>query len=297
MVFLIQMGVIEHHLKYKLWYNFHMFKYSLTKSINMINKNRWYPFKNRVLVLLAIPLFLSCSKRNLGYFSNYGQEKVITEEFSSTAKMPIIQPGDLLEITVTDTNPIAAAPFNRISGGNGGAQASSSNSLGGYLVDENGIIDFPVIGRVKIGGVTKAEAKLNLTNLLTNYLGNPIVSIRYLNYRITVLGEVNKPNTFTVPSERINLIEALGMAGDLTVYGKRENIMIINESKGVRTVAHLDLNDKAILDSPYFYLQPNDIVYVEPVLARKDQASLTRSNISLVLGVLSLASLVYLNFK
>ena len=215
MVFLIQMGVIEHHLKYKLWYNFHMFKYSLTKSINMINKNRWYPFKNRVLVILAIPLFLSCSKRNLGYFSNYGQEKVITEEFSSTAKMPIIQPGDLLEITVTDTNPIAAAPFNRISGGNGGAQASSSNSLGGYLVDENGIIDFSVI----------------------------------------------------------------------------------NESKGVRTVAHLDLNDKAILDSPYFYLQPNDIVYVEPVLARKDQASLTRSNISLVLGVLSLASLVYLNFK
>ena len=124
-----------------------------------------------------------------------------------------------------------------------------------------------------------------------------MVSIRYLNYRITVLGEVKNPNTFLVPSERINLIEALGLAGDLTIYGKRENIKIINEANGVRTIAQLDLNDKAILDSPYYYLQPNDIVYVEPVTARKDQSSLTRSNISLVLGIISAASLVILNFR
>ncbi|CAN0606500.1 unnamed protein product, partial [Ectocarpus sp. 12 AP-2014] len=137
----------------------------------------------------------------------------------------------------------------------------------------------------------------SLTNLLTNYLGNPMVSIRYLNYRITELGEVKSPSTFLVPSERINLIEALGMAGDLTIYGKRENIKIINEANGVRTVAQLDLNDKAILDSPHFYLQPNDIVYVEPVTARKDQSSLTRSNITLVLGIISAASLVILNFR
>ncbi|WP_405410814.1 polysaccharide biosynthesis/export family protein [Maribacter sp. Asnod1-A12] len=251
----------------------------------------------RILVFILLPLIFSCSRRNLGYFSNYGEEKVLTEAITLNKKQPVIQSGDLLQITITDSNPAAAAPFNRISSNSSTTNSSTSNSQEGYLVDENGIIDFPILGRIKIGGQTKAEAKLSLTNLLTNYLGNPIVSIRYLNYRITVLGEVRSPNTFLVPSERINLIEALGMAGDLTIYGKRENIKIINEANGVRTVAQLDLNDKAILDSPYYYLQPNDIVYVEPVTARKDQSSLTRSNISLFLGIVTAASLVILNFR
>ena len=250
-----------------------------------------------LIVFILLPLIFSCSRRNLGYFSNYGDEKLLTEDITLKPKQPIIQTGDLLQISITDANPAAAAPFNRISSNTTSTNSAFVNSQEGYLVDENGIIDFPILGRIKIGGQTKAEAKLSLTNLLTNYLGNPMVSIRYLNYRITVLGEVKSPSTFLVPSERINLIEALGMAGDLTIYGKRENIKIINEANGVRTVAQLDLNDKAILDSPYYYLQPNDIVYVEPVTARKDQSSLTRSNISLVLGIISAASLVILNFR
>jgi polysaccharide export outer membrane protein len=233
----------------------------------------------------------------LGYFSNYGEDKLLTETITLNKKQPIIQSGDLLQIIITDNNPAAAAPFNRTTKQSVSSSNSAPETQDGYLVDENGIIDFPILGRIKIGGQNKAEAKLSLTNLLTNYLGNPIVSIRYLNYRITVVGEVKNPNTFLVPSERINLIEALGMAGDLTIYGKRENVMIINESNGVRTVAQLDLNDKAILDSPNFYLQPNDIVYVEPVKARKDQASLTRSNVSLVLGIITAASLVILNIN
>ncbi|MEP2278762.1 polysaccharide biosynthesis/export family protein [Maribacter sp.] len=251
----------------------------------------------RILVFLLLPLIFSCSRRNLGYFSNYGDEKLLTEDITLKPKQPQIQSGDLLQITISDANPAAAAPFNRISSNNASSNESSTSSQEGYLVDENGIIDFPILGRIKIGGQTKAEAKLSLTNLLTNYLGNPMVTIRYLNYRITVLGEVNNPSTFLVPSERINLIEALGLAGDLTIYGKRENIKIINEANGVRTIAQLDLNDKAILDSPYFYLQPNDIVYVEPVTARKDQSSLTRSNITLILGVITAASLVLINFR
>ncbi|MDP2525768.1 polysaccharide biosynthesis/export family protein [Maribacter dokdonensis] len=250
-----------------------------------------------LIVFILLPLIFSCSRRNLGYFSNYGDEKLLTEDITLKPKQPIIQPGDLLQISVTDANPAAAAPFNRISSNTASSNAATTSSQEGYLVDENGIIDFPILGRIKIGGQTKAEAKLSLTNLLTNYLGNPMVSIRYLNYRITVLGEVRSPNTFLVPSERINLIEALGLAGDLTIYGKRENIKIINEANGVRTIAQLDLNDKTILDSPYFYLQPNDIVYVEPVTARKDQSSLTRSNISLALAIISAASLVLINFR
>jgi len=251
---------------------------------------------NKILLFLLLPLIFSCSRRNLGYFSNYGEERLQTEDITLKTTQAVIQSGDLLQITITDNNPTAAAPFNRLDFNSENGN-SSTNVQDGYLVDENGIIDFPVLGRVKIGGQTKSEAKISLTNLLTNYLGNPIVNIRYLNYRITVVGEVNNPSTFLVPSERINLIEALGMAGDLTIYGKRENVMIINESNGVRTVAQLDLNDKAILDSPNFYLKPNDIVYVEPVKARKDQSSLTRSNITLFLGVVSAASLILLNIN
>lgn len=251
-------------------------------------------------MILVLPLLFSCARRNLTYLSDYDQTKVLTEAITTEVKEPVIQPGDLLQITVTSSNPKAAVPFNRISQKSDMENRSGSLTSTvpeGYLVDPNGIIDFPVLGRIKLGGRTKNQAKLNLTNLLTNYLGDPIVTIRYLNYRITVIGEVKDPNTFLVPSERINVIEALGMAGDMTVYGKRENVMVINETNGVRTVAHLDLNSKEVLNSPYFYLQPNDIVYVEPVRSRKDQASLTRTNISLLLTAISAAALVIIAVK
>jgi len=256
--------------------------------------------KSRFLMILVLPLLFSCARRNLTYLSDYDQTKVLTEAITTEVKEPVIQPGDLLQITVTSSNPKAAVPFNRISQKSDMENRSGSLTSTvpeGYLVDPNGIIDFPVLGRIKLGGRTKNQAKLNLTNLLTNYLGDPIVTIRYLNYRITVIGEVKDPNTFLVPSERINVIEALGMAGDMTVYGKRENVMVINETNGVRTVAHLDLNSKEVLNSPYFYLQPNDIVYVEPVRSRKDQASLTRTNISLLLTAISAAALVIIAVK
>ncbi len=256
--------------------------------------------KNRLLIFILLPLLFSCGQRNLTYFSNYDQKQLYTETITEQAKEPVIQPGDLLQITVTSLNPEAAVPFNRISqrsaGGNGAGNPSET-SPEGYLVDSYGIIDFPVIGRIKLAGLSKYQAKLNLTSLLVNYLGDPIVSIRYLNYRITVIGEVKNPNTFLVPSERINVIEALGMAGDLTVYGKRDNIMVINETQGQRTIAHLDLNDKAMMNSPYYYLQPNDIVYVAPLNTKKEQASLTRANISIFLAAVSTAALVILTFR
>ena len=256
--------------------------------------------KNRFWIGILLPLLFSCSKRNLSYFGNYDAEGILTEPIEVEIKEPIIQPGDLLEITVTSLNPEAAVPFNRVSQitfDENNSRGSSETPSNGYLVDSYGIIDFPVLGRIKLGGLSKFQAKLNLTSLLTNYLGDPTVSIRYLNYRVTVIGEVNRPNTFLVPSERINVLEAIGMAGDLTVYGKRENVMVIHESQGTRTIAHLNLNEKEVLNSPYFYLRPNDVVYVEPLKTKRDQASLTRSNISLFLAVVTAASLVALNIR
>lgn len=250
----------------------------------------------RIIIFALLPLCFSCS-RDLVYFSDFDEGAVYTERISSVVKEPVIQPGDLLNISVTSLNPEADVPFNRttITPAQGGGSITGGSE--GYLVNNNGTIDMPQLGSVPVAGLSKSEVKAKLTDLLTRYLSDPIVNVRYLNYRITVIGEVNNPSTFAVPSEKINIIEALGMAGDMTVYGKRNNVLIIKESEGVRSIVRLNLNDKEVLNSPYFYLQPNDVVYVEPVGSKKEQASMTRNNIALVLSIISAASLIILNFN
>ena len=241
--------------------------------------------KNKYLILLLLPLFFSCS-RNLVYLSDLKDTSLYTEKITSKATESVIQSGDLLDISVSSANEEATKPFNRYS------TSGSDDNANGYLVDNEGNIQFPILGVLDVGGLTKSKIKAKLTKLLAQYLNDPIVNVRYLNFKITVLGEVSKPSTFTIPAERINLLEALGLAGDMTVYGKRDNVMIIKESQGTRTVVHVDMNNKDILNSPYFYLDPNDVVYVEPVKSKKDQASLTRSNISIVLSLLSVISFI-----
>jgi polysaccharide export outer membrane protein len=134
----------------------------------------------------------------------------------------------------------------------------------GYLVDKNGFINFPVIGKISLAGLTKEQANDKMTDLIKEHVKNPIVNLRFLNFKITVIGEVATPSSFTITTEKINVLEALGLAGDMTEFGKRENVLIIREKDGKRTTARINLNNKDVLSSPYFYLQQNDIVYVEP---------------------------------
>jgi polysaccharide export outer membrane protein len=134
----------------------------------------------------------------------------------------------------------------------------------GYLVDKNGFINFPVIGKISLVGMTKEEATDKMTDLIKTQVKNPIVNVRFINFKVTVIGEVQKPATFITETEKINVLEALGLAGDMTVYGRRENVLVIREKEGVRTTTRLNLNSKSVFSSPYFYLQQNDIVYVEP---------------------------------
>jgi polysaccharide export outer membrane protein len=245
--------------------------------------------KNNTFYLLGLLLlFASCSKRNLSYISDIQGYDAYKEPIENKTKT-IIKPDDLLGITVSSLNQEAAVVFNR-----GGLPASSnrinspsSEGTGdtqhfGYLVDEDGYIDFPVLGKVRLAGMSRKEAQLHLSDILEQYLRDPVVNLRYLNYRITVMGEVNRPSTFTIPNEKINILEALGMAGDMTAYGKRENVMLIREEADERTVIRINLNEKQILSSPYFYLQQNDIVYVEPVKAKGYQTSNTARNISII---------------
>lgn len=181
-----------------------------------------------------------------------------------------IMPKDLLTITVNTTDPEAAAPFNLTVQSSINAARSTSltqqPALQQYLVNNEGNIDFPVLGTLHIGGLTKSEAEDLIREKLKPYLREtPIVTVRMTNYKISVLGEVARPGTFTVSNEKVNVLEALAMAGDMTIWGMRNNVKLVREdATGKREIVYLDLNDADIVTSPYYYLQQNDIIYVTP---------------------------------
>lgn len=182
-----------------------------------------------------------------------------------------IMPKDLLSITVNTSDPQAAAPFNLtmqtpINVGMSNAYTTTQPSLQQYLVTNEGEITMPVIGKLKVGGLTKTEAENKIREKLMSYLKEePIVTVRMANYKISVLGEVARPGTFNIGNEKVNVLEALAMAGDMTIYGVRDNVKLIREdAKGKREIHYLNLNNADIITSPYFYLKQNDILYVTP---------------------------------
>src|SRR5690606_26571685 len=202
--------------------------------------------------------------RNLVYFSDIDSQSNYNVKIESSVD-PEIQPDDLLKITVSSLSQESNMLFNAgilTTTGNNAISTSPLND--GYLVDKAGEINFPVLGKIKIGGLTKDEAIEEVSFRLREYVKDPIVNIRFMNFKVTVIGEVNRPSTFTVATEKITILEALGLAGDMTPYGKRENVLVIRDKDGVRSANRLNLNDKSILSSPYYYLTQNDVVYVEP---------------------------------
>lgn len=255
--------------------------------------------KIKLYFFLVIIFLGSCRPtRNLSYFNDLQEQTVHVESIQNT-KDPKIQPDDLLSITVNSLNPEANSLFNRGTIPRAGTVTDFSIDNRatnihdeGYLVDKDGFIEYPVLGKIKLGGLTKEKAKCKLVAELQEYLKDPTVNIRYLNYRISVIGEVNRPSTFTIPSEKISILGALGMAGDMTAYGKRESVLIIREEEGVRTMARVNLNSKEVLNSPYFYLQQNDVVYVEPDRMKQVQASTNTRTISIISAATTLAIVI-----
>ncbi len=248
----------------------------------------------RITLFLSLFSLISCSKKNLTYFNDLGGQSEYSESITNLSE-PRIQPDDLLSISVSSLNSDANVLFNRGVLTSANSAINPNNSLGigdeGYLVDKDGFIEFPVLGKVKLGGLTKEEAKEKLVRELQSYLKRPTATIRFLNFRVTVVGEVHKPSTFTIPSERINILEALGMAGDMTQFGKRDNVLVIREEGGERKMARINLNSTEATRSPYFYLHQNDVVYVEPNRARAAQSTDTRF-VSLALAAISTLSIL-----
>jgi len=263
-----------------------------------------------IIIFIAFSFFFSScsSSKKVVYFQDLQDTSKISSQIINEAYEVKIQPDDILEIIVSSLNPEATAPFNLgsaittnySSAGTPitGSNVTTNNNFAGYLVDKQGRIDFPVLGKMKVDGYTTIQLKDTLEHKLDTFLSNPIVNIRLLNYKITVLGEVTHPATYTIPSERLTVIDAIGMAGDLTIFGKRENIMVIREESGQRKFVRLNLNSSDIFKSPYFYLKQNDIVYVEPNKAKiATSGPLSLQKISLVVSILSLLSIIFIRLK
>ena len=259
-----------------------------------------------LLCLVAIFLFASCqSYKKVPYLQDVKVvEQTVQQGNLYDAK---IMPKDQLTIVVSCTSPELAMPFNltvaspaSVAAGNN--QLTAQPILQPYLVDNDGKINFPVLGELKVGGLTKKEAEQLIIEKLKPYIKEiPIVTVRMVNYKISVLGEVARPGTFTISNEKVNLLEALAMAGDMTVWGVRDNVKLIREGvDGKQEIVTLDLNKAETILSPYYWLQQNDIVYVTPNKAKARNCgigNITSLWFSATSILVSLASLLVTIFK
>ena len=259
--------------------------------------------KQSLFAFWMMLLLAGCSSyRNVPYLqkpqivNNFGEELSLYDAR--------IMPKDLLVITVNTTDPLVAAPFNLIvqSSISTSVTATTQPALQQYLVDNNGEINFPVLGRLKVGGMTKREAENLIKERLKPYVVNeePIVTVRMVNYKIAVLGEVNRPGMFTISNEKVNILEALAMAGDMTIYGVRDDVKLIREREdGKREIIKLNLTNAAIVTSPYYYLEQNDIIYVKPNKMKAKNAdigtttSLWLTSVSILVSIASLLATIF----
>ncbi len=255
----------------------------------------------RYLLLLAVILLFSACKsaKNIAYLE--GAESLTTDQLAQSSQPfnATIKPNDLLRIVVSgsedaDTyipfNITTAIPYNETT-------TYVTPTLQNYLVDNKGTIDFPMLGKLAVVNQTTDAVTKSITQKLRRYLkGDIVVTVRFADYKISVLGEVARPGAFTVTDEKINVLQALSMAGDLTIYGRRDVVKILRElSDGQKTIVTLNLNDKNLIFSPFFYLQQGDVVYVEPNSAKakgSDVGSATSILISVASVVIGVASLI-----
>lgn len=216
-------------------------------------------FQKILLLILVSAFVFSCgSKKKIVYLQ--GIESAQNYD-AATNYEEIIQPDDVLSIIVSTDNPEVAAPFNLPL-----IQSNETDYRGikTYLVDATGYIDYPVLGKIKLGGMTRSAANNKMVAAISEYIRNPIVNLKIANYKISAIGEVSRPGSYNIVGERVTILEAIALAGDLTIYGKRENVLLIREKEGKKTYTRVDLTSANLLNSPYYYLAQNDVIFVEP---------------------------------
>jgi polysaccharide biosynthesis/export protein len=270
--------------------------------------------KKKICQYIFLPFIIifcltSCvQQKQIAYF-----QKAVNQSDTiavSQAYIPKIQPGDILSIPIGSLNPVASSFFNPYStvpvapDNNSastpqltGAPMLSQAAAPGYLVDAEGKIELPILGVIKIAGLTTSAARDTLKSRLKYYLKDPTVNVRFLNYKISVMGEVARPSVYVIPNETITLPEALSLAGDMTIFGKRDNVLVIRNDNGKKEFGRVNLNTREVYNSPYYYLHSNDIVYVEPSKGRIAQTDKTYQILPVVLSALSFISIIFVYSK
>lgn len=268
----------------------------------MNKKNNVNTGSKLAVLFFTITLGLSCvSNKKIAYFQDIQSVKQAKLDSAVVFTEPVIQPDDILSINIFTLNPQSGAIINQAAstptlGGNTNTSLSTQST--GFLVDKNGEIELSLIGKIKVAGLTTYQARELIREKATDIYKQPNVQLRFANFKVSVLGEVNAPSAYTLPNEKVTILDALSLAGDLTIYGRRENVLIIRDNNGKKEFARLDLNSSSIFSSPFYYLKQNDVIYVEPN-KRKVSASNSAQiqTIGVIASIVSVIVLAISNFK
>lgn len=255
---------------------------------------------NKLIVLVLVLLSSCASRQDIVYFQDEPISEGVANQNSNFELR--YKTDDLLTIIVSSDDPVLAQPFNLqvASTTTSVIDAQGSLKMQTYLIDSEGNIEFPGLGTIKIGGLTRSEANNLLKQKLSVYFKKdqpPIVNIRLANFTVTILGEVKNPGSYTIQDERISISEALGLAGDLTIYGKRDNIKLVREVDGQKKFAIIDLTSVNALNSPNYYLTQNDVLYVEPNNAKVRSASYNQNNGVIISAFATIATIIAILIK
>ena len=267
---------------------------------SITNKRKFMRVKlASAVVVWALLLLASCSApKDVVYLR--GVDSLTPEQIEKMTKVAElrIENDDLLTISVTAPDPTVTTPFNPpvfAYSQTGEEPTVASQSMYSYLVDSKGEINFPVLGKIHVAGMTKEELREDLQARLSKYIDSPLVNIQLTNFRVTVLGEVTRPGAFTIKNDRISIFDALGNVGDLAITANRKNVLVIREREGKKEFTRLDLTDPAIFTSPCFYLKQNDVIYVEPNEAKQRNSHFSQGkqyNITLFSSIISAVSVL-----
>lgn len=257
-----------------------------------------------LLVLMGsmLALFMGgcSSQKNIAYFKDVPDTVKRQMVEMATYTTPVIQPDDILQVTIQTLDPASTALMNQQNspnwsvGGTSGAAGAAATNSPGYLVDKLGFVTLPLVGKILVKGKTTGDVQEAIRAKAAEFYKDPVVNVRFINFKVTVLGEVTKPATYVMPNEKVTLLDAIGMAGDLTIYGKRENVLLIREIEGKKEFIRFNLNSSNLFTSPYYYLQQGDVVYVEPNKSKVVSTDAARlRNITIISSVLTLLVVIF----
>ncbi|AYN66685.1 polysaccharide export protein [Euzebyella marina] len=254
---------------------------------------------NSLAICLSLAALCSCvNVKKATYFNNVGNLEFL-DEFE--VQEPILKKNDILSISVSSLNPEAAEMFNvsNLTATQSSSSEGKTTQASGYLIDQDGFISFPFLGKIEAAGISKKALREYITQQLVDrkLLLEPIVDVRYLNFKVSVLGEVNDPSVLSIPNEKVTLLEALGLAGDMTIYAKRDNVLLIREEGGIKKTRRIDLTTNELFTSPFYYLKSNDIIYVQPSKSKVATTSRATQWLPVVISALSLMVISISSFR